>query len=252
MLSQRFLRSGPSTRLFSALKSRSILSSSTSSVLHTAATKCAPKAALSVTQRHHFSTTRPAGLPRSMPSQNNIAPPSEEIMAAVGMLEQTAAQPFLQDIPTDPEDRLRRAVTLILQIVLYLGIPRGTSEQGMQFLMAFGSAPVGPKSEIARARRASVPILRAVIRDINSIPEDHPLREQAKDMFESLKVVTMLSEVHLLESEDAVLGFTHFWPVSQEHILQILDDLSAAGYGVDMEKLGEEALNDLQSENQKS
>jgi hypothetical protein len=169
-------------------------------------------------------------------------------MEAVSMLEETAAQPFLQDTPTDPEDRLRRAVTLLLQIVLYLGIPRGTNEQGMQFLMAFGSAPVGPKSEIARARRASAPILRAVIRDINSIPQDHRLREQATDMFESLKVVTMLSEVHLLESEDVVLGFTHFWPVSQEHILQILDDLGSAGYGVDMDKLGEEALEELYKE----
>lgn len=113
---------------------------------------------------------------------------------------------------------------------------------------AFGSAPVGPKSEIARARRASAPILRAVIRDINSVPQDHPLREQAKDMFESLQVVTMLSEVHLLESEDAAVGFMQFWPTSQDHILRILDDLSAAGYGVDMQKLGEEALNELNSE----
>lgn len=56
-------------------------------------------------------------------------------MEAVSMLEKTAAQPFLQGTPTDVEDRLRRAVTLILQIVLYLGIPRGTPEQGMQFLM---------------------------------------------------------------------------------------------------------------------
>ena len=57
----------------------------------------------------------------------------------IGALEATANAPWLFHLPNEKVDRLKRAFTLIFQIILYLGRPQEI-EKAQQFLNVSGNA----------------------------------------------------------------------------------------------------------------
>ncbi|KAF8996432.1 hypothetical protein BDQ17DRAFT_1364434 [Cyathus striatus] len=157
--------------------------------------------------------------------------PSERF---VQVLKNTASAPWLSQIPSEQEDRLKRAYTLLFQVILYLGRPQ-EPEAAQQFLVAFESAPVSPESEIGRARRAVAKILQAMIQDISSIPMSSPLRAAHSELFAVFGALLPLYDVHLATREGEVADWAEFWGRAQPILLQLAMKLDEDGYGLKLE-----------------
>lgn len=77
---------------------------------------------------------------RTLPPDENptkVETDTKETMSPdkwIQVLENTASAPWLNTLPTEHGDRLKRAYTLLFQIVLYLGRPQ-EPEMAEQFLV---------------------------------------------------------------------------------------------------------------------
>jgi len=71
--------------------------------------------------------------PRGAESDPTVAPASST-ERWITVLENTATAPWLNIVPQDHEDKLKRAYTLLFQIVLYLGRPQ-EEDKAQQFLV---------------------------------------------------------------------------------------------------------------------
>ncbi|KAM6497622.1 hypothetical protein JOM56_005570 [Amanita muscaria] len=152
----------------------------------------------------------------------------------INALEATANAPWLFHLPNEPVDRLKRAFTLLFQIILYLGRPQ---EEGVaiQFLNAFHSAVVPPESEIGRARRAVANITRAVVHDISSIPLTSPLRGEQVRLFEIFDALQPLHDVYLenmREGEVDAGEWSEFWKRAEPVLLTLGETLDQGGFGL--------------------
>jgi len=154
------------------------------------------------------------------------------------------------------EDRLRRAYSLLFQIILYLGRPlsndvKEVEEATHQFLLAINSAPVPADSEIGRARHAIAILTKQIQDDIASVPLSSELRSRHAQIFALADALGPLCDVHLQgvqqnklpengEVVDDGAKWQDFWTKAQHIVLALGEELDKDGYGIP-EDLAKEA-----------
>jgi hypothetical protein len=171
------------------------------------------------------------------------------------VLENTATAPWLNLVEQDHKDKLKRAYTLMYQIVLYLGRPQeeGKAEQFLVvsqsspylslvlhlLYQAFESAIVPANSEIGRARKATVTIMRAVVQKISSVPISSSLRTEEADIFNIFGALQALHDMHLVNGGSEageVESWSEFWSRTQPVMLALGMKLDEEGYGFEWKK----------------
>ncbi|KAF9457882.1 hypothetical protein BDZ94DRAFT_1272009 [Collybia nuda] len=194
-----------------------------------------------LTSTPRFSTSTPpppasdAASDPAKPGSESEPNPNEKISPDrwIGILENTASAPWLNELPLEHGDRLKRAYTLLFQIVLYLGRPQ-EADMAEQFLVAFGTAPTPPESEIGRARKAVASITRAVVRDISSIPLNSPLRTEQTEVFGIFGALQALHDMYLMDAE--VDNWGEFWSRAQPVVLSLGMKLDEVGFGLNIDE----------------
>ncbi|KAF9497711.1 hypothetical protein BDN71DRAFT_560360 [Pleurotus eryngii] len=202
-------------------------------VLTTARHEVTPPHRTSQGARLYSSTPRAEGAAEDSIQRNAVA---DQWLQA---LETAATAPWLDVLPADPADRLRRAYALLMQVVLYLHRPQNEIEQP---LIDFMQAEAEPGSHIYRARQATIVLARAVIRDIASIPSTQPLHVDHPQIFALLGALTPLHDLYLAghNSKDGksldLQEWTAFWERAQPILLDLASKLDEQGFGLDKEE----------------
>ncbi|KAF8632478.1 hypothetical protein AX17_004828 [Amanita inopinata Kibby_2008] len=153
----------------------------------------------------------------------------------IGALETTAHAPWLFHMPPEDPDKLKKAFTLIFQVIIYLGRPQ-EQEKATQFLAAFGSAVVPAESEIGRARRAITNIIRALVHDIEAVPESSALREQHPEVFGLFGALEPLYDMYLEEMTDVEQNakeWHEFWSRAEPVLISLAQVLDEKGFGLE-------------------
>lgn len=97
---------------------------------------------------------------------------------------------------------------------------------------AFETAGAPPESEIGRARTAVVTIMRAVVKDLSSVPAASPLRTEYSEMFGIFGALLALHDVYLVDTSLDVEAWREFWPRAQPIILSLGMKLDENGFGL--------------------
>jgi len=159
-------------------------------------------------------------------------PPSEEW---ISILENTTSAPWLFSVSPDPKQRLKLAYTLLFQIVLYLTRPA----EAEQFIVAFSTAPASPESEIGRARAAVGVIIRAAVRQLESVPLNSPIRVEQADIYDLFGALQVLHDTYLFEDISPLETWSQFWARAQPVVLELGIKLDEKGFGLTEDDWGD-------------
>ncbi|KAF4590925.1 hypothetical protein EYR40_009522 [Pleurotus pulmonarius] len=196
-----------------------------------------------ISTRHEFTlphrTLQGARLYSSTPSAEDGVQRDAAADQWLEALETAATAQWLDVLPADPADRLRRAYALLMQVILYLHRPQNEIEQS---LVDFMQAEAKAGSPIYRARQATIVLTRAVIRDIASIPSTQPLHVDHPQIFALLGALMPLHDLYLAghnpkEGKSLDLQeWTAFWERGQPILLDLASKLDEQGFGLDKEE----------------
>ncbi|KAL1750685.1 hypothetical protein FB107DRAFT_294421 [Schizophyllum commune] len=167
------------------------------------------------------------------PESDDVPPPDFDYTSA---LERIAESDFIQKVvpPTD-RTRLEKVHSLLLLIVSYLNRGATVSEDAaLSMMVTFSTVAVPPDSEIARARKATVKLIDAIVRTLLAVPEGSQTRTEQSEIFGFAGAMLPLHAMYVQGKEpgaDLTLQeWTDFWNRMQPLLLDLMFALEKKGY----------------------
>ncbi|KAL1705776.1 hypothetical protein EV121DRAFT_279355 [Schizophyllum commune] len=170
---------------------------------------------------------------KNEPESDDVPPPDFHYTSA---LERIAESDFIQKVvpPTD-RTRLEKVHSLLLLIVSYLNRGATVSEDAaLSMMVTFSTVAVPPDSEIARARKATVKLIDAIVRTLLAVPEGSQTRTEQSEIFGFAGAMLPLHAMYVQGKEpgaDLTLQeWTDFWNRMQPLLLDLMFALEKKGY----------------------
>ncbi|KAL1672335.1 hypothetical protein EV122DRAFT_294948 [Schizophyllum commune] len=170
---------------------------------------------------------------KNEPESDDVPPPDFDYTSA---LERIAESDFIQKVvpPTD-RTRLEKVHSLLLLIVSYLNRGATVSEDAaLSMMVTFSTVAVPPDSEIARARKATVKLIDAIVRSLLAVPEGSQTRTEQSEIFGFAGAMLPLHAMYVQGKEpgaDLTLQeWTDFWNRMQPLLLDLMFALEKKGY----------------------
>ncbi|KAG8701548.1 hypothetical protein FRC09_005290 [Ceratobasidium sp. 395] len=129
----------------------------------------------------------------------------------------------------DAANRMERAYALIFQLFLYMSRPQPESSPE-HWLQTFETIPSSDGEDLHLARLCAIHIVKTIVWELDSIPQDDPQRTKYPNVFEDARGLSLLCSTYLEGHEGVPPQWSLFWSEAQPALLALGMDLGDAGY----------------------
>lgn len=166
-------------------------------------------------------------------ARDDVPPPDFDYTAA---LESIAESDFIQKaVPSTDRGRLEKVHSLLLLIISYLNRGATMSEDAaLSMMVTFSTVAVPPGSEIARARKATILLISAIVQNLLAVPEGSQVRTEQAEIFGFAGAMLPLHAMYVQGKEPgadlSVEEWTDFWNRMQPLLLDLMFALEKHGF----------------------